>query len=445
MDEHNQLAREHTMSSLLHFAFPSIAMMIFMGLYTIVDTIFISRLVGKFALSSLNIVTPVINLIVGVGTMLATGGSAIVVRKLGSGQHNEARSDFTLLVFVTAGLGVLIGIIVLLFLEPVIRTLGASDLLMEDAKGYLSVLLVFAPVNMLQVVFSVFFIAAGKPDLGLVTGVCGGVVNALFDFIFMGPLHMGIRGAALATGMGYMIPSLCGVRFFLHNQSGSLYFVRPRFNLMIIGESLFNGSSEMVGQLSSAITTFLFNLVMMKYLREDGVAAITIIIYSLFLVSTFCIGFSMGVAPVFSYNYGSQNYRQLRRLFSICCRFIACISVFAAMSSWIGGPYLAAVFSPVGTEVYRITREGFYIVPAAFFFCGFNIFSSSLFTALSNGVLSALISVLRSFVFLSVGIVILPLLFGIRGIWSAPPLAELSTLFIAVLLIWQKRKEYHYL
>jgi Na+-driven multidrug efflux pump len=445
MNEHNLLARQYTMRSLLHFAFPSIAMMIFMGLYTIVDSVFISRMAGQIALAALNIVTPVISLIVGLGTMLATGGSAIIVRKLGSGQQDEARRDFTMLVLTTVIAGILIGITALVFIRPVIRTLGASNLLVKDAEEYLSTLLVFTPANMLQVFFSVFFIAAGRPKLGFTTGFCAGIVNALFDFIFMGPMKMGIRGAALATGMGYLIPVVFGLFFFLRNTAADLYFVPPRFNPAVLGESLFNGSSEMTGQLSSAVTTFLFNTIMMKYLQETGVAAITIIIYSLFLFSTFFIGFSMGVAPVFSYNYGSQNNQQLQRMFSLCCQVIAIISVTVFLGAWTGGPYLAAVFSPAGTEVYRITRDGFYIVPVAFLFCGFNIFASSLFTALSNGLLSALISLLRSLVFLSAGIVVLPVLFGIRGIWFAPVFAELGTFLIAVFLIRRERTKYRYL
>jgi Na+-driven multidrug efflux pump len=445
MDERDPLAREYTVKSLLYFAFPTIAMMIFMGLYTIVDSIFISRLVGTYALSSLNIVTPMINVIVGLGTMLAAGGCAIVARKLGSGNEAEACNDFTLLVFTTIGIGLCIGIGGLIFLKPIIRALGASEALMGYAADYLSILLVFAPADMLQVLFSTFFIAAGKPGLGLLLSVCAGLMNAVLDFIFMGPLHGGIRGAALATCIGYMIPAFGGILFFMRNKTGALHFILPHFNIRVIGESFFNGSSEMVGQLSSAVTTFFFNRTMMRILGEDGVAAITIIIYSQFLLSTFYIGFSMGVAPVFSFTYGSRNNIQMKCLFQICIRFVSAVSAFVFLIAMIGGPYLAAVFSPRGTTVYTITRNGFYIVPVAFIFCGFNIFASSFFTALSNGKISALISLLRSFVFLSAGILVLPLLIGIRGIWMASPLAELGTFFVAVFFIWHKKEKYHYL
>ncbi|MDC7126261.1 MAG: MATE family efflux transporter [Spirochaetales bacterium] len=445
MKNNNPLSKNFTAGELLKFAFPTLFMMVFSGLYTIVDTIFISRLVNTIALSSLNIVTPIINLLVGLGAMIATGGSAIVARKQGEGKEFEARRDFSLISLTALSLGLIISIAGLSLLEPIIYGLGADDEIAFYAKDYLSLLLLFAPASILQVIFSVFFVTAGRPRLGFILTLCAGLTNAIFDYVFMGPLQMGIHGAALATGMGYMVQTLGGIIFFASNKSGALHYVMPRFNFRVISESFSNGLSEMVGHLSSAVTTFLFNISMMKLLGSDGVAAITIIIYSQFLLSTFCIGFSMGVAPVFSYNYGSQNHEQMKRLFRICVTFILSISAIVFASAMLGGPWLCGIFAQKGSGVYKIARAGFMIVPFAFLFSGLNIFSSSLFTALSNGRLSAIISFTRSLGLLSAGILLLPLLLGIRGLWLAIPLAECGTFLIAMCFIWKKKMVYGYL
>jgi len=444
-DTYNPLSRYHTVGSLLKFSFPTLCMMVVSGLYTIVDTIFVSRLVNTDALSSINIVTPMINIIVGLGAMFATGASAIVARKQGEGRDIEARKDFTLIILTVLAIGVIITLIGLLFLEPIIYALGANNVLLPYAKEYLSLLLLFAPANMLQVLFSIFLITAGNPGLGFILTLSAGLTNACFDFIFMGPLHMGIRGAALATSMGYLIQTTGGVIFFLRNKGKALHFVTPHIAIPVITESLSNGLSEMVGHLSSAVTTFLFNKTMMKLIGVNGVAAITIIIYSQFLLSTFYIGFSMGVAPIFSYNYGNQNHVHMKRIFKICISFILSVSVLVFSIAMIGGPYLAGIFTPKGSGVYSITKAGFLIVSFSFLFSGVNIFSSALFTALSNGKLSAIISFLRSLVLLSIGILLLPLFLGTEGLWLAIPFAEGTTFLVSILFIWKKKETYHYI
>ncbi len=443
-DGGNLMSQQFTTFSLLRFAFPTIFMMVFSGLYTIIDTMFVARFVNTYALSSINIVTPVINIIVGSGGMLATGGSAIVARKMGDGRMQEARRDFTLIIISAVILGAVIAFLGLLFLEPIIRELGASDILLPYAKEYLAILLIFAPANILQVVFANLFVTAGKPALGMGLGLAAGLTNTLFDFIFIVWLQMGISGAALATSMGYMIPASAGVIFFLRNKKGTLHFTKPHFNIRVLTESCLNGSSEMVSQLSAAVTTFLFNITMMRLLGEDGVAAITIMIYSQFLLTTLYIGFTMGVAPVFSYNYGSGNTVQLKHMFKICVRIISVASVSIFAVSMVCGPYLVGIFAEAGSEVYRVARTGFGIFPLSFLFCGFNISASALFTALSNGKVSAAISFLRTFVFLSIGIIVLPLFLNETGVWLAVPIAELITLVITIYFICRYRRRYQY-
>ncbi len=418
-------------ASLLHFAFPTIVMMVFMGLYTIVDTIFVARFVSTDALSAINIVCPVINLTVGLGTMIAAGGSAVVSRKMGAGLEQEAKEDFTLLVLAAAGIGAAILICGTLWLNPILLALGASERLLPFCRDYLGLLLLFLPANVIQTVYANLFVTAGKPGLGFGLSVLAGLANILLDYIFIVPGGMEIRGAALGTGLGYLIPAAAGTVFFFRNR-GALSFVKPRWRGALLTESCLNGSSEMVGQLAAALTTFLFNLTMMERLGEDGVAAVTIMIYSQFLLNTLFIGFSMGVAPVIGFHYGSGNRKQQRKILSICIRFLAAASLLIFALSISGGPLVVRMFTPDASRVYEIAAAGFPVFSVSFLFCGFNIFISALFTALSNGKVSAVLSFLRTFGLLCGGILLLPRLFGITGVWMAVPMAEGIMFFVSL-------------
>ena len=275
--EENPLSQDFDIKSLLKFALPTIIMMLLMGLYTIVDTIFVAQFVGTNALSALNIVCPVINLIVGLGTMLATGGSAIVARKMGAGETVRASQDFTLIIGAGALFGVIITVLGTALIDNMIRGLGASGILFPYCKEYLSILLLFTPASMLQVLFQNLIVTAGRPGFGMALGISAGAANILFDYIFMVPLQMGIKGAALGTGIGYLVPTVAGILFFRLG-NGSLHFRRPVMDISVLAGSCANGFSEMVSQGAAAVTTFLFNRTMMNLLGEDGVAAITIII-----------------------------------------------------------------------------------------------------------------------------------------------------------------------
>lgn len=442
--QRNPLAKEFHTLSLIKFAFPSMVMMVFMGLYTIIDTIFVARFVDTNALSSINIVCPVINIIVGLGTMLATGGSAIVAKKMGSGNIEEARSNFTLIIIAGVITGLIITIIGLLFLDNIIWGLGASEILFPYCKDYLAIQLIFVIGNIMQVLYQNLFVTAGKPTLGLVLSVLAGLSNIAFDYIFIALLHMGIKGAALGTGIGYMIPTVVGTIFFLTGRS-ELHFSKPEMDVAVLSKSCSNGASEMVSQLSTAVTTFLFNATMMKLLGEDGVAAITVIIYSQFLLTTLYIGFSMGVAPIISYNYGSENVKQLKKVVRICFCFILVISVFVFLLSLFAGESIARIFAENNENVFEITKRGFSIFSFGFLFSGCNIFASAFFTALSNGRVSATISFLRTFGFILIFLLILPRFFEVTGVWLAIPIAELLTFILTIYLIFKYRMHYNIL
>lgn len=441
--EENPLSQDFDIKSLLKFAFPTIVMMLFMGLYTIVDTIFVARFAGTNALSALNIVCPVINLIVGLGTMLATGGSAIIARKMGAGETVRASQDFTLIIGAGVMLGAAIAVLGAVFIDSIIWGLGASRILFPYCREYLFLLILFTPASMMQVLFQNLVVTAGRPGIGTALGVSAGAANIFFDYIFMVPLQMGIKGAALGTGIGYLIPTVAGILFFAAG-NGSLHFRKPVMDISVLAGSCTNGFSEMVSQGACAVTTFLFNRTMMKLLGEDGVAAITIIIYTQFLLTALYIGFSMGVAPVISYNYGKQDNARLKKIFSVCMRFIILVSIVIFGMAYIFGSPLVSFFAKKGTSVYEIARRGFLIFPFSFLFCGLNIFTSSIFTALSNGKLSAVLSFLRTFGLILVFLLILPEFMGVAGVWLAVPIAELITMMVALVFLYQNKDRYHY-
>lgn len=331
-----------------------------------------------------------------------------------------------------------------LFIDKIIWGLGASELLFPYCKDYLTIQFIFAIGNIMQVLYQNLFVTAGKPALGLVLSVFAGVANIVFDYVFIVLFQFGIKGAALGTGIGYMIPTIIGTLFFMTNKS-ELHFHVPKPDISVLLKSCSNGVSEMVNQLSSAMTTFLFNAIMMELLGEDGVAAITVIIYSQFLLTTLYIGFSMGVAPVISYNYGNENVRQLKKVVRICICVVIAISTFVFLFSFLAGESIAKIFAKNNENVFEIAKNGFTVFSFSFLFSGGNIFTSAMFTALSNGKVSAAISFLRTFGLITTSLLILPKFLKVMGVWLAIPIAELLTLIIAICLLFGYRKRYNYL
>ena len=437
----NALARQFHTGSLLRFALPNIIMMVFMSLYTIVDGMFISRYEGTLALSSINMSYPLTSLELALGIMLGAGGSAIIARKLGEGKAEEARQDLSCIVAVTVLTSVVFMVVCLVFLEPILRLLGTSGAQFPYCRPYTRILMLFAPACFLQSIFQILFVTAGRPVLGLRVTVAGGIANIVLDWLFMGPLGMGVEGAAIATVIGYCIPAVSGLIFFFGNRRGALYFTAFRPKARMLLQTCGNGSSEMVTNIANAVSTLLFNLIFMRFWQEDGVASITIVMYFQFVFSAVYIGFSMGVAPVVSYKYGAQDEAQLHQIVKSCLRFIAVCSVgIYALSQLIIRPSLM-LFTDADSAVYSITLGGFSIYAVSFLFMGVSIFASSLFTAFSDGVVSAVISFARTLVFLVGMLLTLPRLLGETGIWMAVPAAELLGLAVAIgFLVWGRKK-----
>lgn len=437
----NALSRSFTTRSLLRFALPNTVMMVFLSLYTIVDGIFISRYVGTLALSAINMAYPLNCLQMALGIMLASGGSAVIARKMGQGHDQAARRDFTCVVAVSAAIGVVFLAAGGLFLDEMLHLLGTSPAQMDPCRTYTRILLLFAPAFFLQTAYQVLFVTAGRPGLGLGLTVAGGLANVVLDIAFMGPLDMGIAGAAVATVIGYCIPAVAGTVYFFVNRRGSLYFVPFRVDWAMLAKTCGNGSSEMVTNIANAITTFLFNILFLRYWGEDGVAAITIVMYFQFVLTAVFFGFSMGVAPVVSYKYGARDTMQLRQIFRCCLLFVAACSLGAYVLSRVSIGLCLEAFTQAESAVYAITMEGFPLYAGSFLLMGVSIFASSLFTAFSDGLVSALISFARTFLFLVGMLLVLPQLLGKPGIWLAVPAAECLGLAVSVgFLLWGRRK-----
>ena len=439
----NQLDREFSFGSLLGFALPSVIMMIFTALYTIVDGMFISRFVGEDALAAVNIVFPAICLVMAVGIMLATGGSAIVAHRMGAGDEEGARRGFTLLLLVALGVGVLFALAGLFASGGISRLLGATGRTEADCIAYLRTLLLFAPAYMLQLFFQSFFVTAGRPGLGLGLTVAAGLTNAVLDFLLIVPAGLGVVGAALATAAGYLVPAVCGVCFFAFRKRG-LRLARPVWDGRMLLRACSNGSSEMVSNLAGAVITFCFNFLMLRFLGEEGVAAITIVLYAQFLLTALYLGFSMGVAPVISFNHGADNGARLRRVYRICILFVSVSSCVVLAVSLAMSGILVSVFSPVESPVYALARHGFLLFAPSFLFAGLNIFASAFFTALNDGKTSALISFLRTFGFLLAALAALPALLNVDGVGLAVPCAEMLCAVVSVYLLRRGRNKYRY-
>lgn len=439
----NSLEKKITFLSLIKYTLPTVVMMVFFSLYTIIDGMFISRFVGSNALSSTNIVYPVINVLIGIGVMFATGGSAIVASLMGKGNDKEAKESFTLITISALVFGIIVAILCIIFIKEIIYALGSTDILYEDCYAFLLTMLIFTPFIVLKVYFDYFLVTAGVPTLGLFSSVLGGIINIILDYVFIVPLNMGVSGAALATCIGYSLPSFIGIFYFLR-KSNTLHFVKTKFDFNLIKNTCTNGCSEMVTQLSSSVTTFLYNITMIKFLGEDGVASITIILYVQFLLNSAYLGFTSGASPRISYNYGSKNKKELEKLIKYSYLSILIFALITFLSSRGMSTTLISLFTDKNSNLFDITLNGFMIFSFGFLVSGVNIFTSGMFTAFSNGKISALLSLLRTFAFFIVGIGILPKIIGINGVWLVVPFAEFTTLIFSIIYLYKYKQNYMY-
>lgn len=441
--EKNKLSQNFNFYKLMKFSIPTMIMMIFMSLYQTVDGVFISNLIGELSLTALNIVYPFSSIIIAIAIMLATGSSAIIALNMGQEQIQQAKENFTLIIVVSVIISIVIAIFSYIFIEPIIYFLGATPRVYQMCYDYFIVMIFSCPFAMLQLLFQTFFVTAGKPNLGLCLTVLGGVINIVLDYLFIAQFHFGIQGAAYATAIGYSLIALYSLYYFSFHRNGQLYFVKPKFQISIIYKSCINGMSEMINNLSFAITTYLFNIIGLIYLKEEGVAAISIILYAQFIMISIFIGYSSGIAPIFSYKYGAKDYKQIKYIFKTSIYFISIISIIIFLLAFVVAKPIALIFSPHNHYVFHLSVHGFYLFACSFLFTGINIFTSALFTALSNGKTSGFLSFLRTFVFLIIALIFLPTFIGADGIWLAIPLAEALAFIFSIYELYKNQHKYH--
>ena len=443
MGNPNAYEKPVTLKNIVKFAVPTIAMTVFMSFYTMVDGLFVSNLIGTNALSAINLTAPVIQLVTAISTMLATGGSAVIMKKMGEGKREEAKEDFTFLILVNVLVGAFMCVAGYMATGRIFVGMNLAADVERYCVEYLSRYLLFTIPILLMNNFTLYMIASEKAALSLVCSVVGGVLNMALDYVLIAVFDMGISGAAIATGLGYSVTAVVGLFVFSRKKS-LLHFREPVFRFKVLANAATNGCSEMATALVTGIITMMFNWTMLHYVGEDGVAAVTIIMYVLMFASSLYTGYSYGVAPMLSFYHGEQNHNKLKRLVGLSMKVIAVISMITVAVSFVLTRPLVSVFARPDNPVYDLAVTGNRICTIALFFIGFNIFASGMFTALSNGIVSAILAFSRSFVFMLITMMILPLVFGVNGIWLATPVAELMALALSAFMFLKYRKRYGY-
>lgn len=440
-----QLSEHFTYKKLLRFVFPSIIMMIFTSIYGVVDGLFVSNYVGKTAFAAVNLIMPFIMILGGLGFMVGTGGSAIVAKTLGEGKKKEANKYFSMLVYVTIAGGLLVSTFGFLFVRPIAGMLGAEGEMLEQCVLYARILFLSLTAFMLQNVFQSFFVAAEKPQLGLFVTIAAGVTNMVLDFLFIGVFRWGVAGAAAATAVSEMVGGLVPLIYFGRKNGSLLHLTKTGIQGRIVAKACANGSSELVSNLSMSLVNMLYNFQLMRVAGENGVAAYGVIMYvNLIFVSTF-LGYSIGSAPIVGYHYGAENHSELKNIFKKSMTLIGIWGILLVTLAVSLSSVLAQIFVGYDAELMAMTSHGFRLYALAFLINGFNIYGSAFFTALNNGLISAVISFLRTLVFQMTMVIVLPMVLGIDGIWLAIVAAELLALLVTVQFLVRKRKVYHYL
>lgn len=420
-------------------------MMVFTSVYGVVDGLFVSNYAGETAFSAVNFIMPLLMAFGSLGFMFGTGGSAIAAKTLGEGRKDLANQYFTMIVCVNFIVGIILAVTGFIFLKPAVILMKASEDMLVYCVSYGKILICFVPFFMLQNVFQSFFVAAGKPDTGLKISVLSGVINMILDFVFMGVFRWGVTGAAVATGVSQTIGALIPVFYFASpKNTSSLHFTKFRFNKAVISRTCTNGSSELMTNISMSVVNMLYNVQLMKYAEQDGVSAYGVIMYVSFIFVSIFIGFSIGSAPIASFNYGAKNSDELKNIFRKSLIVISCTAVaMTALSQIIASPITKFFgFSP---ELYKLTVHAFRIYAVSFLLAGFNIYGSSFFTALNNGIVSAVISFLRTLLFQVVMVLVIPVIFGLDGIWVSIIFAEFFAVMVTTFFIFRNKSRYGYM
>lgn len=439
-----QLSDRFTYGKLFRFTLPSVVMMVFTSIYGVVDGFFVSNFVGKTPFAAVNFIFPFLMILGTVGFMFGAGGSALIARTMGEGDNHKAQRLFSLFVYVTAGCGVVLGLIGFVFIRPIAAWLGAEGEMLENCVLYGRIILPVLPALMLQYEFQSFFITAEKPQLGLMVTVIAGVANMVLDALFTAVLPFGLAGAASATAISQALGGIIPLFYFGRRNSSRLRLCKTSFDGRALLKACTNGSSELMSNISMSIVSMLYNAQLIRYAGEDGIAAYGVLMYVSMIFMAIFIGYSTGVAPVVGYHFGADNRDELRSLYRKSTVIIlASSAAMLGLAEVLARP-LSTIFVGYDPVLFDITVSAFGIYSFSFLFSGIAIFGSAFFTALNDGLTSALISFLRTLVFQVAAVLIFPLIWGLDGIWLSIVAAEVMAAVVTLAFLIGKRKKFHY-
>lgn len=440
-----QLSEHFTYKKLLRFTVPSIAMMIFTSIYGVVDGLFVSNIVGKTPFAAVNFIMPFLQILGTVGFMFGTGGSALISKTMGEGDDEKAKRLFSLFIYVTFACGIILAVFGIGSMRMIASLLGAQGELLENCVLYGRIIMFALPFFMLQFEFQSFFVTAEKPQLGFWMTVASGVMNMILDALFMKVFGWGLAGAAFATAISQSLGSILALIYFFRPNTSLLRLTKTKFDGKALANACVNGSSELMSSVSMSIVGMLYNMQLMRYAGEGGVAAYGVLMYVSMIFFSVFIGYSVGTAPVIGFHYGAGHHDELKSLLKKSFVLIAIFSVAMMASSELLARPLAGIFVGYDKELMDLTLRGFAIFSFCFLLAGVPVFGSSFFTALGNGLVSAFISFLRTLVFQISAVLILPLLFGTDGIWASIVVADLMAMLITLLFIVKLKGKYHYM
>jgi len=439
-----QLSDHFTFKKLIRFTLPSIGMLVFESIYSVVDGFFVSNFVGKTPFAAVNFIIPVLMIFGAFGAMFGTGGSALVAKTLGEGKHKRAKQLFSLFVYSAIAVGIILSLLAFILIRPVIELLGAEKEMLSNCVIYGRIVLFALPALLLQYEFQSFFVAAEKPHLGLIVTVAAGVTNIILDTLLVAVFPFGIVGAAVSTTISEYVGGIIPLIYFVRRNDSLLQLTRTSFSGKALLKGCSNGSSEFLSTISLSVVSMLYNVQLMKYAGENGVAAFGTLMYvSTIFTSTF-LGYSMGIAPVIGFHYGAGNRPELKGILKKSLAVIEGFSIVMFLSSELLAGPLSTIYVGYDKSLLQLTQRGFALFSFSFLFSGFPIFGSAFFTALNNGLVSASISFLRTGVFQILSVLILPIFLGIDGIWFSIVTAEIAATSVAILFWSRNRKKYGY-
>lgn len=438
------LSDHFTYRKLLKFVAPSAVMMMFTSIYGVVDGLFVSNYVGKVPFAAINLVMPFIMILGGIGFMIGTGGSALVSKTLGEGDRKKANRYFTMMIYLSLICGAAASVIGFVFIRPISYLLGATDAMIGDCVEYGRMIFLFTTAFMMQNVFQSFLVTAEKPRLGLLATVGAGVTNMALDAWFIAGLGWGVKGAALATGISQTVGGILPLIYFLRPNSSLLKITRTRLEGRPVFLAVTNGSSELMSNISASVVSMIYNFQLMKFAGEDGVAAYGVLMYVQFVFIALFIGYAIGSAPIIGYHYGAINHSELKNMLKKSIIIMSISGVIMTLLAQALALPIAKVFVGYDEGLFDMTVHAFRVFSFSFILAGINIFASSFFTALNNGAVSAAISFLRTLIFQSTAVIVLPMIWELDGIWLSITVAEVFALIISVTFLAAKRKKYNY-